>query len=114
MHLNRDGKNRWVFLTKRYAIKFPNPTTWRQVLFGVLNNLNERDWCKGKPGACPVLWSAPGGLFIVMPRAEILDDAAFARFDSQEFCLRHGINAEHKPDSYGRLGDRIVAVDYGW
>lgn len=73
MRLNRRGVNRWVLLVGFYAFKFPNPSTWRQVLFGILNNLNERDWSKSKPGTCPVLWSSPGGIVIVMPRVEILD-----------------------------------------
>jgi hypothetical protein len=114
MRLNRRGANRWVLLVGFYAFKFPYPSTWRQVLFGILNNLNERDWSRTKPGTCPVLWSSPCGIVIVMPRVEILDEEQFLQFDSKAFCREHGLNAEHKPDSYGRLGDRIVAVDYGW
>lgn len=51
---------------------------------------------------------------MVMPSVEILDEAAFQQFDSKAFCREHGLNAEHQPDSYGRLDDRIVALDYGW
>jgi hypothetical protein len=113
VHLNRRGRNRWVILTRRYAFKFPAPTSWRDLLYGLLNNMNEADWSH-LPGRCPVHWAAPGGLLIVMPRARTLTEEEFHSFDSAAFCAVHGIVAEHKPDSFGWLGDRVVAVDYGW
>jgi hypothetical protein len=84
------------------------------VLFGILNNCNERDWFKSGGGRCPVLWSSPGAIVIVMPRASILTDDDFRRFCPHTFCVKYGIRAEHKPDSYGWIGGKIYAVDYGW
>ena len=109
----RRGCNRLVLLTRRYAIKFPLPDTWRSILFGLLNNMNEAEVGR-KRGCCPVLWSAPGGLAVVMPRADILSEDEFRTFDAAAFCEAHGVRAEHKADSFGRLAGRIVAVDYGW
>ena len=110
--LNRRGRNRWVLLTRRWALKFPTLADWRSFLFGLLNNMNEADWAG--PGRCPVKWRAPGGFLIVMPRAEIMTDEQFASFDAPGFCERHQVNAEHKPDSFGFLDGEVVAVDFGW
>lgn len=114
MHLNRRGANRWVILTKRHAFKIPRPTSWYAFLFGLLNNIHEARWSRQGTGRCPVLFAAPGGLLIVMPRAAILTDDEFLAFDAGEFCETHAVPAEHKPDSFGRLNGQVVAVDYGW
>lgn len=107
--LNTEGRNRFVILTRRHAIKIPSLRSWRDFLFGILNNLNERDRHREHPAYCPVLWSAPGGLAIVMPRAAILDDATFALADAPA-----APGAERKASSWGMLAGRLVAVDYGW
>jgi hypothetical protein len=113
MRLNRVDRNRWVILTRQHAIKVPSPRCWRDFLFGLLNNLNEaRD--SHLPGRCPVVARLPLGLAIVMPRARILTDREFACFDYHGFCRENEIRAEPKPDSFGEVAGRIVAVDYGW
>jgi hypothetical protein len=111
--VNRSGRNRLVLLTARYAIKVPRLTSWRDFLFGLLNNLNEARDAKLE-GRCPVVARLPLGLAIVMPRAEILSREEFAYFDYHGFCRRHAVRAEAKPDSFGKIGGNIVAVDYGW
>lgn len=113
IRLNRTGRNRWVILVGRYAIKLPSPRSWQDFLFGLLNNLHEaRD---GKlPGRCPVVARLPLGFAVVMRRAIPLSEQEFAAFGAYEFCREHGISAEHKPDSFGKLNGRIVALDYGW
>ena len=113
MRLNRRGCNRWVVLTRRWAIKVPRPTSWRSLLFGLINNMNEAAWSRG-PGRCPVALAVPGGFAIVMPRLRILDEAEFATLDVAAFNDAHGLRAEAKPDSFGWLGGEVVAVDYGW
>lgn len=113
IRLNRQGRNRWVVLVGRYAVKFPSPRCWQDFLFGLLNNLREaRDGAL--PGRCPVVASLPLGLAVVMRRAEPLNEDEFASFPAYEFCREHGISAEYKPDSFGKLNGRIVALDYGW
>lgn len=106
-----------MILTRRFAIKIPSVRSWRDFLFGLLNNMNEaRTAREGLDGFCPVVLAIPGGFALVMPRVEILCERDFAAFDPAAFCRRDGyeINAEHKPDSFGRLNGTIVAVDYGW
>ena len=114
MRLNRRGRNRWVILTRRWAIKVPRPTGWRDFLFGLLNNLHEAAWSREGTGRCPVALAVPGGFAIVMPRLRILDEAEFAAVDVAAFNLAHDLRAEPKPDSFGWLDGRVVAVDYGW
>lgn len=107
--VNARGRNRLVLLTRRHAIKVPSLRCWRDFLFGLLNNMNEASWAT-EPGHCPVLYAAPGGLLVVMPRARILTDAEFAAVDHDRLPPR----AERKPDSFGWVGGQLVAVDYGW
>lgn len=59
---------------------------------------------------CPVLFSDPLGFMVVMPRAN----------QPVEFCEVTGlpdaypdIGAETKPEDYGRIDGRVVALDYG-
>jgi hypothetical protein len=107
--LNTEGRNRFVLLIGRYAIKFPSPRCWRDFLFGILNNLNEREAHANHPAYCPVLWSAPGAVLIVMPRVKIMDDTAFSRADAPA-----APGVERKASSWGWLDGRLVAVEYGW
>lgn len=69
------GRNRLVILVGRWALKLPSMRCWRDCLFGLLNNLNERDRSRSGvlPTACPVLWCAPGGFGIVDGRLVVLD-----------------------------------------
>jgi hypothetical protein len=113
LEINRRGANRLVILTRRHAIKLPRVRSWRDFLYGLLNNLNEaRDHQLG--GRCPVVARLPGGFAIVMRRAEILSAREFERLDYHGFCRAHRLVAEAKPDSFGILDGRVVAVDYGW
>ena len=98
-----------MILTRRFAIKVPSPRCWRDFLFGLLNNMNEAAW-SAEPGHCPVILAAPGGLFVVMPRARVLTDGEFQQLDQEVLPPR----PERKADSFGILGDQLVAVDYGW
>lgn len=113
MHLNKQGCNRWVFLTRNYAWKFPALTSWRNFLYGILNNMNEAANCD-RVDVCPILWRSPGGFLNVMPRARELTEQEFAELDVAALCESNNIVVEHKRDSFGWLGDRIVAIDYGW
>lgn len=107
--LNTEGYNRFVILTRRHAIKIPSLRSWRDFLFGLLNNMHEAQAQRSEPFYCPVLWAAPLGLAIVMPRVRVLTDQEWPAV-----TLPAGGCAEHKPSSWGWLGDRLVAIDYGW
>lgn len=111
--LNRNGCNRWVILTRKRAYKFPALTSWRHVLYGMLNSMNEAA-ASDRAGACPVLWRIPGGILNVMPRAAELTEEEFAALNVGAFCRRNGLVVERKRDSFGVLDGLVVAVDYGW
>lgn len=107
--INTRGRNRFVFLCGSLALKVPSLRNWRDFLFGLLNNMNEAQWSK-QDGHCPVLFAMPGGFLVVMPRLRILTEEEFYDLDPAALVGR----AEHKPDSWGWLDGRVVAVDYGW
>lgn len=108
------GATRLVVLAGNYAVKIPNPATWRSFLSGLLSNMEERGMGRLRhPLLCPVLWGIRGGWLVVMPAASPLCEYEFRNYvDVSQFqCVTEAI--EGKPDSFGWLAGRIVAVDYG-
>jgi hypothetical protein len=113
--LVKSGATRWVFLTRRYAIKFPRPRPWRSFLWGLLANAQEREFATTDwPELCPVYWSVRGGWLLVMPRclplAKDLTEEQYAAFTVRP---EYSVPVEHKRDSFGYLNGRLVAIDYG-
>jgi hypothetical protein len=104
-----EGRNRFVILTRRNAIKIPSLRCWRDFLFGVLNNLNEAQWSREHAAYCPVRWISPLGFVLVMPRAERI-----AESDFRDMSVPALPGVEMKASSWGLLGGRLVALDYGW
>lgn len=112
------GCTREVFLVGRWAIKVPQfRYEWRHFLQGLLANMQERQWWKNfpQPELCPVLWGVPGGWLIVMRRAQPMTRDQFDAIDLEAWCDRGEwkVPAEPKMDSFGWIGDQLVAVDYG-
>lgn len=119
MRWERKGSAREVFLIGRWAIKVPRVHSWETFLWGLLSNIQEAEFGRcGWPELCPVVWRIRGGFMVVMPRVQILTEA---EFDEGEIggivdaanAAGRCVPAEFKPDSWGRLDGRIVAVDYG-
>jgi hypothetical protein len=83
----------------------------------MLANIQERRFWRfgGWPELCPVLFSLPLGLLIVMPRARELSDSEFSQIDFHGFIERDGyrVPVEAKSNSFGWLKGRLVAIDYG-
>lgn len=104
------GASRTVLLVGPWALKIPRCRAgWRSFLCGLLSNLGERErWANhSHPGLCPVIWSAPGGWCVIMPRvriARLLPDEARA--------LAPAAGYDHKASSYGFHRGELVAVDY--
>jgi hypothetical protein len=108
----RRGNNRVVILIGSYAVKLPRARSWRGLLYGMLNNINEAE--AQKPGACPVVASLGCGLVTIMRRARDLTDTEFDELvDVAGFKTITGLEVEPKRDSFGWLDGAIVAVDYG-
>lgn len=109
------GVSRTVFLVGRFAVKVPSGR-WGVEFFlkGLLANLREREVWRQQYAPdlalCPVLWCAPLGLVLVMPRCRILEEGELSDHDLADYAWW----AELKSDSFGYLPDgRLVAVDYG-
>jgi hypothetical protein len=116
------GTTRAVYLIGRWAVKVPVLCNWDLFLRGLLGNMQEAGLSLLKwPELCPVVFACPGGWFIVMRRAEPLSSEQFFALNYAEWIkggrdLPKGewlIPVENKPDSFGLLNGRIVAVDYG-
>ena len=116
----KKGTTRIVFLIGKYAIKFPywrlfKPRAYRNFLNGILGNLSEVEFgtCNA-PELAPVLFYVWGGFMVVMPRTTPLTREEWESFDfDKHFKLFHSDLSERKPDSFGKLNNKIVAVDYG-
>lgn len=116
MKLDRSGASRDVLLIGDYAVKFPKFFSWKAALLGLLANMREQEFSReGWPELCPVLWGIPGGFMIVMARAEPMTFEEWSAFDDWAFRNHpdYVVPCESKPESYGWLGGRVVAIDYG-
>jgi hypothetical protein len=116
------GCTRFVILTKRWAIKVPNfKYGWKAFLEGLLANMQERHFWKikfGVPKICPVVFSLPLGFLVVMPKCQALDRPLTDDELKEFFAVPWGdsdvnIPIEDKPESFGWLDGRLVAIDYG-
>lgn len=101
------GITREVLLVWRWAVKFPSVRSWELFLRGLLANGQEARWWRetGDARLCPVLWSLPLGLLVVMPRCGEVSEVDYATFE--------GLPKEAKLENYGLHEDRTVLVDYG-
>jgi len=110
------GATRTVILIGKYAIKTPSIFAWRLFLLGLLANMQEAIFSKtGWPELCPVLFSFPGGFLVVMRRARPISRTHYESISYEQLVAKdhYRVPAENKPDSWGVLDGRIVAVDYG-
>lgn len=112
------GTHRTTYLIWKLAIKFPVIKTYKMFLHGLLANLQEREFSKAKwPELCPVIFSLPLGLLVVMKRAAPLTTNEYIELlrNYKEFVDKEDyiVPVENKMDSFGKLNGKIVAVDYG-
>lgn len=100
----------------------PSLRSYVAFLAGLQANVTEgKNWRFAQLGVfpadklCPILYCGLLGLLLVMRRVKVMTENEFAQFDVIGFCElgNAAIPAEHKPDSYGWLSGRIVAIDYG-
>lgn len=110
------GSTRSVFVVSGLAVKVPRVWSWRTFLNGLLANMQEVEFSTlGWPELCPVLFSIPGGLLVVMPAVKEIPEVAWDAIKEIGFPFhgKYTIPVEIKRDSFGVLGSRVVAVDYG-
>jgi len=135
MKLIRIGATRWVCIIGNYAVKFPSLAGYRNFLQGLLANEQEVCWYrnfKWTRKLCPVVYSFPLHLFIVMPKVRVMTDhEAKEMWDWNEFdraqdkqtpldgflTIEQGepsqFPVEKKSDSFGWLNGKLVIIDYG-
>lgn len=110
------GTTRVVFLIGGYAIKVPSLVEYKLFLCGLLANLQEVRFSEtGWNELCPVVFSIPLGVMVVMKRCDPLTRKQFSALGYDKFIHKedYQVPVENKLDSFGILGGRIVAVDYG-
>lgn len=102
------GTTRIVFLIGKYAVKLPRIYNWKMFLRGLVANMNEALFSGVWDELCPVRFSFPGGFMIIMDRAEPVDDVDLTKLPEVIVNM-----AETKPNNYGLLNNKLVAIDYG-
>lgn len=114
------GATRTVLLTKRWAIKFPRvyrknrQWEWTQFLHGLLANLQERYWSRWheRDCLCPVLFSDPLGLLIVMPRCAPLT-RKICPVEVIWFQEYKHVPTDWAQENWGWWQGKLVLLDYG-
>lgn len=107
------GTTRIVLLIGQLALKFPRWTHWHLFLQGMLANRQEYlfsqcDWYE----LLPVLFYFPFGLCNVVARTEELTADEWD-FIKENFIFSDLMPVEPKKCSFGKLKNRIYAIDYG-
>lgn len=109
------GAFRRVLLLGPWAIKVPRLSNFTR---GLRCNRWEREmWRTWRPvfgweNLCPVLHADPVGLFLIMPRAQqpVSETEALETFSIDYWP---GIDVESKRENFGRVGERVLVLDYG-
>jgi hypothetical protein len=108
------GAFRHVILLGSYAIKIPR---LRKLFHGLRCNRWEREvWRVWRPifgwnNLCPVVLADPVGMLVVMPRA--VQPVTFADVVGATPNCYPEPSVETKIEDFGRVGDKVVALDYG-
>jgi hypothetical protein len=110
------GEFRTVFFFGMYAIKIPRFTN---IVKGMLCNRWEYEmWHHWRPifnweNLCPIKYSSPFGLFLIMTRAEqpVTFDEITKSYDALDYYP--DIDVEYKPENWGKVSGKLVCVDYG-
>lgn len=109
------GATRTVLLIGRWAVKLPRlGGGYRSLLYGLLANHQEVQFRNLDHKLCPVRFWLPFGLLVVMPRVSPLaQELTSEEYEAFVECEDYVLPVESKADSFGWLGDRLVAIDYG-
>ena len=123
MKLELRGCTRFVILCGKYVIKIPKFWRWTNMLRGLLANINEGQtwrWNSGKYSRgkehllCPVVFTGIGGLFLIMRKADPMDEDWWEKVDIPPYWehIQH-FKGDDKPCNYGWYKGKLVKTDYG-
>lgn len=122
----KQGVTRNVLKVGGWAFKFPRLNNWKMFLQGLVANLNEVDFNRWLlPLVVEIRFALPGGFLNVSKWAEPLtpDEAhghyaelvQSASMNPDDARLSFLVEVlENKTDSFGKLGQVIVILDYGF
>ena len=124
MRLIKSGGTRWVLLTRKYAIKFPIPTTWKHFVQGMLSNLTEGQWKDyNNKFLCPIKYSNRFGLVLIMHRAKPVEHTGLFWVELEKLYLdaanepqplgKEFFEYDAFPKNFGYYNGRLVKIDYG-
>lgn len=114
------GATRIVFIFKGFAIKIPVFYRWKNLLLGLLANLNEKEFSTLKrEDLAHVFFCSLGGMILIMKTAtpishltrEELFDFLTKCYENDE--LKEFILSDFKLNNFGLIGNKIVKIDYG-
>lgn len=114
----KKGQTRIVFVFKKNVFKIPNFINgYKFLLLGLLANLNEKQWngYQEKLGKfikklCPVVFSFPFGLFLIMKRATTISEEEFFVVPKNYF---DGLPIDNHRENFGFYNGHLVLIDYG-
>lgn len=111
----KQGQTRIVFLVGNYAIKIPNFLKgYKQFLYGLISNLQEKEFSRTNPYLLPVKHSLFGSLIVIMPRCIVLDkNLPLKAFYVITTSLGVYPKVDYKPESFGIWKGRVYVIDYG-
>jgi len=119
-----EGATRKVFVCNKFVIKIPNFKEYRLFLFGILANMQEKEWSGRHRDLAKVLYCFPFGLFLIMEKAYVIGERMkdneswlfFSEMIEERYKndeLKEFILSDAKPYNWGYIGDRLVKIDYG-
>ena len=101
------GITREVFIFKDLVFKIPSFRSYKLFLNGLLANLQESfRWKTTKDKRlCPVLFSLPFGILVIMPYASPVKKVNYNKFN--------GLPLDLHVTNFGKYKNKIVLIDYG-
>lgn len=99
----------------------PTNKEYRLFLHGILSNLQEKKWSGKHFDLAKVLFCDKLGLFLIMQRAEILDNSyntsIYLQYELERKYkydeLKDFLMSDCKPSNWGYIKCHLVKIDYG-
>lgn len=124
MRICNKGMTRTVILTEKYALKFPVFNRGLVIfLYGLLANLEEKDWCRtsvpNEPGLPDVLWVSPLGLLSVQKRLSPVRHRGLFWVELQHLISTSSLHRDFwlydaKPENFCYRGTQLVKIDVAY